>query len=81
MASRGKTLLVGAAIGGAIALLRSWFVDPFSGGWYVPQTTVGWVAYYVGFVFPGILGGGVIGFFLGEKKTSPPIRQTDDPRF
>jgi hypothetical protein len=81
MASRAKALLIGAAIGGGIGLLRSWFDDPYSGGWYVPQTSVGWAAYYLGFAFPGILGGGVIGFFFGEKKVTPPIRRTDEPRF
>jgi hypothetical protein len=81
MASRGKTLLIGAATGGAIGLLRSWFVDPYSGGWYVPQTSVGWIAYYFGFALLPMLGGGVIGFFLGKKETLPPINRTNEPRF
>jgi hypothetical protein len=81
MASRGKTLLLGAAIGGAIGLLRSWFDDPYSGGWYVPQTIVGWIAYYVGFAFFPMLAGGLLGFFIGKKETPPPIRRTNEPKF
>ena len=81
MASRGRTLLIGAVVGGAIGLLRSWFDDPYSGGWYVPQTMVGWVAYYAGSAVPGMLVGGIIGFFFGKKKIPPPISRANEPRF
>jgi hypothetical protein len=57
--------LIGAAIGAAIGV---YFEDPYSGGFYIPLTGAGWVAYCIANCAPYALVGGLVGFFIGRRN-------------
>ena len=69
--SRVSTTFLWAAGGAALGVASAFLMDdPYSGGWYVPRTTPGWIAYYVAYAAPWTLIGAVIGFFNGKRVTA-----------
>ena len=64
MRGRVLTALAGAVIGSGLGLLDAKYLAETG---YVPQTTGGWFAFYVGLCLPWALLGAVVGFVVSKR--------------
>jgi hypothetical protein len=66
---RAAYALIFAVIGAGLALLDYVFLaDPAR----VPQTTPGWITFYVALCLPWAVLGAVIGYVFGRRRASKP---------
>lgn len=80
MRSRVLTALAGAVLGTGLALLdAAYLASPNTG--YLPQTTGGWFAFYVGLCMPWTLLGAVVGLVVGKrgKPNQRPVEVGETP--
>lgn len=77
--SRLTTTLIGGAISAILALLHHAYVGgPYTG--YIPQTTAGWVSFYVGICTPWVLIGALVGAGIGGRKKARRTLEKLAPR-